>query len=86
MARSFKEYVWAKDSGSSKNVMVLHLSNGNTQKIGKEETVIVPVLGRQFNIEDPDTWESDRAWAFAQVGQDIWTGVGNETATILKIT
>jgi hypothetical protein len=66
--------------------MILHLSNGKTQKIRKEETVIVPLAGKQFNINDPDTWESDRAWAFVSVGQEIWTGVGNETATILKIT
>lgn len=64
--------------------MILVLSNGQQKTIRGDETVIVPLPGREFSIDNAATWESDRAWAFATVGRRIWVG-GNETATIVEI-
>jgi hypothetical protein len=65
--------------------MILVLSNGQTRVVEREDVVIVPIPGRVFDIEKMDTWESDRAWAFATVGRKIWTEVGNEIAEIVQI-
>jgi hypothetical protein len=65
--------------------MILLLSNGQTKAVEREDVVIVPVPGKVFDIENGDTWESDRAWAFAKVGRKIWTEVGNEIAEIVRI-
>ena len=64
--------------------MKLKLSNGKVKEVDSWSHVIVPVV-ENFDIDDSMTWESDRAWAFAKIGQKIWTGKGNEVATILEI-
>ncbi len=65
--------------------MKLHLDNGTVLEVSGAETQIRPLPNRQFNVDDPNTWESDRAWTF-QVGHQIWTGQDNEIATITAIS
>jgi len=65
--------------------MILQLSNGETKSVDSAATLICPIPGKTFNIDDPATWEDDRAWVFARVGTPIWTGKENEVATIVAI-
>ncbi len=65
--------------------MILTLENGQVVKMDSQEVLIVPLPDKTFNINDPTTWESDRAWIFAKPGTTIWTGKGNETSVIRKV-
>lgn len=65
--------------------MILTLSDGRTIHQDSAGHIITPVVpDEQFDIDNPDTWESDRAWLFAKVGKRIWTKEG--IVTIIGIS
>ncbi len=53
--------------------MTLVLANGERKTVEGRDTVIVATRPNP-SIDDPATWESDRAWLFARVGRVVWRG------------
>jgi hypothetical protein len=53
--------------------MTLVLSNGKTIQQDSAGHVIIPTVDdTEFDIDDPDTWESDQACACNLKGKRIW--------------